>query len=410
MQNKKLHILYITQYFYPEVGATQTRAYEMARNLVKQGHRVTVLTEFPNHPKGIIPEKYRGRFWEHEKYHGIDIVRTWVWTRPEKTFVTRMAFYLTFMLTAAIAGTILPGQYDVVYTTSPPFFVGLTGYWLSRFKKARFVFEIRDIWPQSAVELGELNNPRFIRWAEQLEHRFYTRAAAIIPVTQGITDEIHSRGYDSSKVHLVTNGTNTELFQYRKSDLKKTLGFEGKFVVLYAGIFGIAQGMDHLLEVVESLKSETDIQFVFIGEGPKKADVVAQKEARSLDNLTILDEISRDVIPDYISMSDCCLVPLRKIALFQGALPSKMFDTMACERPIILSIEGEAQTVLEKAGGGLSVEPENVEAMAGAVLKLKQDAELCRLMGRRGRAFVEAHFSRRQKALELEEVLLGLFG
>ncbi len=409
MPKKRLNILYITQYFHPEIGATQTRALEMASNLVFQGHRVTVLTEFPNHPKGIIPKEYRGRFWEREKYRGIHIVRTWVWTRPQKTFITRMGFYLSFMTTAAIAGIFISGRFDVVYTTSPPFFVGITGYWLSRIKSARFVFEVRDLWPRSAVELGELSNPTFIRWAERLEHFFYRKAAHVVTVTQGIQDVLGERGYPPDKLCLVTNGTNTTLFTNRGNAQKSRLGLEDKFVVLYAGIVGIAQGMETLMEVVEALKKEKRIHFVFIGEGPVKEKVQTIQREWALNNLTLMNEIPRDEIPAYISMADCCLVPLKKTDLFKGALPSKMFDYMACERPIIVSIDGEARRIVEESGGGVFVEPENIPEMINAILKLKSTPDSCEKMGKRGRAFVETHFSRRQKALELENILLELF-
>lgn len=409
MPKKRLNILYITQYFYPEIGATQTRALEMASNLVRQGHRVTVLTEFPNHPKGIIPKEYRGRFWEREKYREIHVVRTWVWTRPQKTFVTRMGFYLSFMATAAIAGLFIPGRFDVVYTTSPPFFVGVTGYWLSRIKNARFVFEVRDLWPRSAIELGELNNPAFIRWAEKLERFFYRKAMRIVTVTQGIQDVLAGRGYHPDKLCLVTNGTNTALFTNQGNAQKSRLALENKFVVLYAGILGIAQGIETLMDVVEALRKEDRIHFVFIGEGPVKEKIQAIQHNCALTNLTLMDEIPRDEIPVYISMADCCLVPLKKTDLFKGALPSKMFDYMACERPIIVSIDGEARRIVEASGGGVFVEPENVQQMIAAILKLKSTPALCEKMGKHGRVFVETHFSRRQKALELEKILLQLF-
>ena len=397
-----MKILYISQYFPPEVGATQTRAIEMASNLVKQGHDVTVLTEFPNHPKGIIPKAYRWKLVEREHLNGIKVVRTWVFTRPNKNFYTRMGFYLSFMFMASIVGSFLRGRFDIVYATSPPFFVGAAGLWLSKIKRAKFVIEIRDLWPQSAVELGELNNKRFIRWAEKLEELYYKKARKIIAVTQGIFDTIYERGFKN--VALVLNGTNTELFFNTGPVKRLELGDQNTFVVLYAGILGLAQGMEQLCELAEQALSHSDIQFVFIGDGPLKSKVEEIKAEKNLTNLKLLGEIPREEIPKYLSSADCSLVPLKKNPLFLGALPSKMFDCMACERPVILSVDGEAKKVLSESGGGIFVGPENTTQMLDAILKLKDNAALCESMGKSGREFVEKNFSRRQKALELEKI------
>jgi glycosyltransferase involved in cell wall biosynthesis len=405
---KKLRILYISQYFPPEIGATQTRAFEMASNLVRRGHHVTVLTEFPNHPRGIISPEYRRKLVVHEKYRGIHVHRTWVLARPDKTFATRMGFYLSFMVAAGLLGIFIPGYFDIVYATSPPFFVGLTGWWLSRIKQSRFVFEVRDLWPQSAVELGELGNPLFIRWAEKMERFYYRKAKQIVTVTKGIQNTLVARGYPKDKIQLITNGTNITLFINRGKQLKKTLGFADKFVVLYAGIFGIAQGMEQLCDVVEQLKKNHSVHFLFIGEGPVKDQVIQLQKRKKLDNLTVLNEIPREDIPDYISAVDCSLVPLKKSPTFLGALPSKMFDCMACERPVVLSVDGEARRVLEKSGGGIFVEPGNTDQMVKAILRLKNDPVLRRKMGLAGRRFVEKNYSRKQKAIELEELLLKI--
>ena len=400
-----MRILYLSQYFPPEVGATQTRAHEMARHLVRMGHHVTVLAEFPNHPRGIIPEHYRGRFWEKDRLDGIEVIRTWVYARSQKTFRTRILFYLSFMVSALLAGLFLRGRYDVVYATSPPFFVGLTGLLLSRFKNAEFIFEVRDLWPRSAVELGELRNRFFIKLSEKLETLYYRHAARIVVVTAGIRRILTGRGIPEGKLVLITNGTTTELFRYTGDAKKREWGLGGKFVVLYAGIFGLAQGLERLCELAELLKPEEGIHFVFVGEGPLKPRVERLQQERNLHNLTLLDEVPREVIPEYISASDACLVPLQKNPLFLGALPSKMFDYLACERPVILSVDGEARKVLEECGGGLYAEPENIYAMAQAILKLKAAPAIALKMGKSGRAFVEKYYSRRGKAEELERLL-----
>ena len=409
MSEKRLKILYISQYFYPEIGATQTRAFEMAYNLVRRGHRVTVLTEFPNHPTGLIPDTYRHRLVEYEFYRGIDVVRTWVFARPIKTFVTRMGLYLSFMIVAGFYGSFLSTKYDIVYVTSPPFFVGVTGLWLSRLKGAKFVFEIRDMWPQGAVELGELSNRRYIRWAERLERFYYRKAERIIVVTRGFQNDLQEKGIDVGKVRFIPNGTNTELFCDLGGAAKRDLGLENNFVVLYAGILGIAQGLEMVCDVIENCKVYSDIHFLFVGEGPLKSKLTEIKKAKELINLTLLSQVPRERIASYISAADCCLVPLKKIPLFKRTVPSKLFDYMACEKPVIVSVDGESRKIIEESHAGLYVEPENIENMIRAILKLKSSVRLRKKMGRAGRRFVSDRYSRRQAAVMLENVFYELF-
>ncbi len=399
-----MNILYISQYFPPEVGATQNRAFEMAANLVRLGHKVTVLTELPNHPRGIIPPEYRRRWYAKDELAGIRVVRVWVYARPVKTFFTRMGFYLTFMVNAALVGSLVRGPYDIVYATSPPYFVGVTALWLSLVKRARFVFEVRDLWVQSAAELGELNNPRLLKMAGWLDRLYYRKAKRIVAVTRGIYDALAARGL-AAKLYLIYNGTNCDLLYDRGRGKRGELGWEKQFVVMYAGILGIAQGLEEICRVIAQLKSDPGIHFAFVGEGPLKQRIETLQKEQSLTNLTLLGEIPRERIADYISAADCCLVPLKKRETFRGALPSKMFDVMACSRPLILSVDGEARELVEKTGAGLYVEPENDGELRQAILTLLNDPALCKKMGAAGRTFVENNFSRRQAAIELEQVL-----
>ena len=403
---KRVKILYISQYFPPEIGATQARAFEIARYLVKQGHKVTVITEFPNHPSGILPKKYRFKFFQKQLMEGIIVWRSWVFATPNKTFITRLAFYLSFMLSSILVGLFTGSRFDIVYATSPPFFVGVSGYILSRLKNARFVFEVRDIWPESAIVLGELSNPRLIRWAEKLERFYYSKAEKIIVVTRGILNTLLRRGEPPEKLLLIENGSNLKIYANRGQAKKIELNLQNKFVVGYFGIFGLAQGMEQLCDLVNNMKNLPDVHFLFVGDGPKKKMVLDIKHRKQLTNLTILDEIPREKIAEYISACDVTLVPLKKRKLFTSALPSKMFDNMACERPVILSVDGEARKLLEKAGAGIFVEPENTTQMMQAILTLKSNPHLCREMGKNGRAFVEKNYSREKLASKLEKELI----
>lgn len=403
-----LRILYFTQYYPPEVGATQTRAYEMSRYLASRGHHVTVVTEVPNHPSGIIPPHYKGRLSERGIESGIDVLRLWVWASPEKTFKSRMRFYLSYMGMAALAGTLIRGRYDLVYATSPPLFVGAAGLAAAMLRRIPFVFEVRDLWPESAVALGELSSRRAISAAEKLEWLLYKRASRVVAVTQGIKARLIERGLPESKVALISNGANTDHFQYDEAGrqaVRAELGVEGKFVAMYAGIHGIAQGLETLLQCAQLLRERPDIQFVFVGEGPKKAEMVALAASMGLPNARFLPEVPSGRMPSYLSAADCTIVPLRDELLFRGALPSKMFEAWACARPTVLSVSGEAETVLQQARAGMAVQPEDPSGMAQAISYLYEHREEAQEMGERGRKYVLAHYSRRVQAEALETLL-----
>ncbi len=220
-----MRILYLSQYFPPEAGATQTHAYEMAHNFVRLGHAVTMLAEFPNHPSGIIPAEYSGKLYERADLDGIDVIRVWVKASPIKSFRSRMLFYLTYMLNASLAGLFLARQpYDLVYASSPPLLVGGAALFLSKIRRLPLVFEVRDLWPESAVALGELTNPRSIALAARLEEACYRNARRVVVVTQGIFDRLVERGISPDKLSLVPNGANVEMFQYSASGTARCSG------------------------------------------------------------------------------------------------------------------------------------------------------------------------------------------
>lgn len=409
-----MRILYLSQYFLPEAGATQTRAYEMAKGLIRAGHDVTMLTEIPNHPQGIVHPSYRGKAWVRRELEGIDVIHVWVKASPVKTLTTRMAFYLSYMINATFAGLLLArGGFDAIYATSPPLFVGGAALVLSALRHTPMVFEVRDLWPESAVALGELRNPRFIRWATSLEEWCYRRARRIVVVTQGIYDRLVERGIPQEKLALIPNGANTELFRYQPEAgraVRRELGLEDRFLVTYAGIHGIAQGLEVVLNAADLLHDRPRVHFLMIGDGPRKRALLEMKETLGLLNVTMLDAQPREAIPAYLSAADVALVPLRRLDLFKGALPSKIFDAWACQCPVILSMQGEAQKVMERAKAGIYVEPESPEALAQAIVELARQPQQLRRYGRNGRRFVEEHYSRQAQAQQLTLLLEDTVG
>jgi len=402
-----MRILYFSQYFPPEVGATQTRAYEMARGLVKDGHQVTMIAEVPNHPKGIIPPEYHGKLYERAMMDGIEILRVWVKTSPVKSFRSRLIFYISYMIMATFAGLFLArGKYDAIYATSPPLFVGGAALAVSWLRRIPLFFEVRDLWPESAVALGELSNPKAIKLAEMLEKSCYKRAEKIVVVTKGIKANLLARKIPAEKIALIPNGANTELFQPRPkqgAELRDKFGLQGKFIAAYVGIHGVAQGLEYVLEAAARLPEHN---FVFVGEGPVKANLMQQAERLDLKNVLFHPEILREDVPNFLSMANVALVPLRNLELFKGALPSKLFDSWACACPTLTTVSGEARQVLEEAQAGLWAEPENVEAMVNTLSTMSQDAEICRKWGENGRDFTIKKYSRQAQAQELVNLLL----
>lgn len=406
-----MRILYISQYFPPEAGATQTRAFENARYLAAWGHDVTVICEVPNHPAGIVMEGY-GRFLNKKRViQGVNVIYVPVFTSQNKNFLTRLAFYFSFTLSAVLGGSVLlKGKFDLVYATSPPLPAAGAGLCLSRILNTPLFFEVRDLWPDSAVALGELNNRFAVRMAAKLEAACYRTAQKVIAVTEGIRDAlIFEKKVPLRKVELIPNGATIDSFK-NEADIGRTIrlksGLDNKFVVLYAGILGIAQGLETLIMAAESLKLKTDIHFLVVGAGPREAQLKSLASGLGLKNIDFLGEYPRKDMPGIYGAADAALVPLAKLKLFEHARPSKMFDAWACETPILLGIRGEAKKLLAECGGGLCYEPEDERDLAAKILAMEAMVpELRHRMGRDARKYIESRHSRRVYAKKLERIL-----
>ena len=384
----------------------------MARGLLKAGHEVTMIAEFPNHPHGVIPPEYRGKWVERATLDGIDVLRIWVKTSPVKSFHSRMAFYLSYMLMATLAGLFLArGKYDAIYATSPPLFVGGAALLISYLRRLPLFFEVRDLWPESAIALGELKNPRAIRWATWLEEACYRRASRVIVTTQEMVTHLVARGFDETHFQVIRNGANTDLFQFSATDrhrLRTELGLDNKFIVGYAGLLGIAQGLESVLDAVQQLEQQDiSIFFLIIGDGPVKADLQAKAAEMNLSTIRFVPSQPRIDIPSYLSAADVVIVPLIRQRLI-GALPSKMFDAMACERPVVLSAEGEAAGIVQGADAGIVLPPQDSAALCNTLINLKQDAAGRERMGKNGRLITIEKYSRQAQAQELVNLLMDV--
>ena len=402
-----MNILYITQYFPPDKGAAQIRAWEMAQNLTRLGHRITIVTEFPNHPLGIVPPTYRHKLFTREIYKGIEVIRTYVKASPKKDFFSRMLFHLSFMTISMVAAIKLKRKFDLVYATSSPLFVGFAGFIISRIKGIKYVYEVRDLWLDAAVALGEARHKLFIKVASWMERICYKHSARVVVVTKGCCQNAVEKGVDPNKVKIVYNGANIQKFRplLNRAELKKKFGYQGKFVALYAGNFGLVHGLDTLVETARILSDESRVEFLFVGEGPKKEEILFLRNKYDLRNLRVLNELPGGKIVLFFNLADVCLVPAKWNQFSCALLPVKMFDAWACGRPIILSVNGEAEYHLKRAKAGIWVEPENAQGIADAIRYLLNHPHLADEYGNNGRRYVEEHFSRKMQAERLEKVL-----
>ncbi len=389
-----MHILFLSHYFYPEGNAPASRTYENSKRWVLDGHKVTVVTGAPNVPDGVVYAGYKNRIRQREKIDGIDIVRVWTYIAPNRGTARRILNYFSYMV-SSVQGLFVRNV-DIVVATSPQFFCVIGGYMLSRLKRVPFVMEVRDMWPESIKSVGAIKSGPIIGFLEKLEHYLYRHADHIIVVTDSFKKAISDRGISGSKISVIKNGVDLSFFQPRvgMEDAKRSLGLEGKFVVSYVGTLGMAHALDCLLSVADSMNAYKDIVFMFVGSGAEKDKLLCIKEEKKLDNVMFVDRQPKDRIPFYYECSNVCVVPLKKTDLFKTVLPSKMFEIMAMSRPIVQSVDGEARSLLEQAGAGLYVEPENKDAIRQAILNIFDNPSMAQDMGKKGRFFVEQHFNR----------------
>ena len=405
-----MKILIITQYFPPEVAAGANRAYEHAKRWVNLGSEVTVVTCFPNYPTGTIPEKYKGLKFFEEEIDGIRVIRTFTYATPNKGFFRRILAYFSFMFSSVIQSYNKIGKQDVIIASSPPYTIGISGMVLGKLKKIPFVFEVRDLWPESIIQLGQVKNKLIISILEHIELMMYRNAKLIIGISDPFVDFISSKGIDKEKIKIIKNGVNIELFNLKELDiqLKESLCLNDKFVVSYFGTFGLAQGIESIVRTAKILSNEPKIHFLLIGDGADRDKVLALKDELKLDNVSILKPIPKEELVSYYSISDLMLMPLRNLALFNSALPSKMFEIMAMKKPIVHTVDGEARKLLENEGVGRYVEAENPEKLAEAILTITKDSKWLSSAAENGRNLVMNKFNRDFLASEYLEILKRL--
>lgn len=392
-----MNILILTQYFPPETGAPQNRLYDLALKLQNKGAKVSILTAFPNYPQYEIFQGYRCSVFRSEAMAGLQVYRSWIFVSPRKSIFFRMLNYFSFTVSSLLTGLFKTGKTDLIICESPPLFLGFTAVLLKCWKRAKLVFNVSDLWPESAVKLGIVRNRLLIGLSERLETWIYRNADFITGQTQGIVSNIRSR-FPDKRLFWLPNGVDVDELQSRLTgrDWRTQEGFIKEDLLFYfGGLLGYAQGLDCIIQAASLVKDLPEVKFIIIGDGPEKERLLELKERLSATNIYFFKGVPKDQIADVIQSIDVGIIPLKKLDLFLGAIPSKIFEILCLKKPILLGIEGEAKKLfIEQARAGLPFDPENATALAAQVRYVHAHRDQLPEWGRNGHAYVTAHFNR----------------
>ena len=376
-----MHILFFTDNFPPEVNAPASRTFEHCREWVKLGEQVTVITCAPNFPKGKVFTGYRNHLWQIETIEGIRVIRVWTYITANEGFVRRSLDYVSFMIAATIA-SLWVKKVDVVIGTSPQFFTVCAAYVVGLLKCAPWVFELRDIWPESIKAVGSMRDGSLYRMLQCLELFLYKKANRIIALTQSFKKELIARGVDAKKIDVVTNGVDLNLFKPRNKDeiLLKKLGLENQFIAGYIGTIGMAHGLETIIEAAEIIQNSPhsenhNIKILILGDGARKEPLKQLAKDKKLRNLIFIDTVSKAEVADYWSLLDVSIIHLKKDPLFEKVIPSKLFECMAMGIPVLHGVLGESAEIVSRLGVGKTITPDNSQVLAQELLNLSMNAQ-----------------------------------
>lgn len=397
-----MHILLIHQVFIRPDDPGGTRHYEMAHRLVRAGHKVTILASPYSYQTGRRVTELNREILEP----GLEVIRCRVWGSVNRSFFWRTVGFLSFMFSSFFTALRQP-KVDLCWGTSPPLLQVGTTWLVARLKRAAFVFEVRDLWPAFAVQMGVLKNPLLIRLSLALESFLYRHADRLIVNSPGFIHHLQTHGADEDRITLVQNGVDPGMFDPDSdgADFRKNNGLEGKFVALYAGAHGISNNLDVVLTAAERLRDDPRIVFVLVGDGKEKPALALQASEMKLPNVVFLPPVAKNGMGSVLAGCDCGMAILKAIPLYDTTFPNKVFDYMAAGRPVVLAIDGVIRKVVEGAEAGVAVPPGDAQALAEAVRGLCDNPSRAREMGRRGRLCVVRNFNREEFSREMEQVM-----
>lgn len=409
-----MKLLILTQYFPPEVGAPQNRLYELALRLKSKGIDISVLTAMPNYPQMVVHKEYKGKCYCKEDMNGLKVHRSWIYVSKSKSIIPRLLNYFSFVFSSLWFGLFKIKKQDVLLVESPPLFLGITAYLLSRAKGAKMIFNVSDLWPESAEKLEIINNKTLLSMATKLEEFCYRKSALITGQTQGIVRNIKTR-FPNKTVYWLKNGVDINFYDVNKTQSesnawRKANGYSDEdFILFYGGIIGHAQGLDIILNAAKMVEDKPRIKFVMLGSGPEKERLLAIKEELKLNNLEFYDAVPKTKMQEIIMDMNATIVPLKRLDLFKGAIPSKIFENLALKKPILLGLEGEAKELfIDEGNCGLAFKPENTEELVKQILVLYNNPELSKQLGENGLKYASENFNRDKIAEGLYEELKKL--
>ena len=401
-----MKILFITDNFPPEVNAPATRTYEHCQEWIKSGAEVTIITCFPNFPHGKIYNGYKNRLYQKNNVDGIEVIRVWSYMSANSGFFKRVLDYFSFSFMAFWVG--LFQKYDIIIATSPQFFTTWSAYVLSKIKRKPWIFELRDIWPESIQSVGAIKHNKVINILEKIELALYKDAIKVIAVTNAFRDNLISRGIDGDKITVVTNGSNIDLFNLKEKnqDLLEELNLKNRFIIGYIGTHGMAHSLDFIVKSIAKIDDDT-IHFLFIGNGAMKDTIVKLAESLKIKNITFLDSVDKEDVPKYLSIVDVSLAPLQKSDTFKSVIPSKIFEASAMKKPTLLGVEGEAQKIIETYTAGVCYKPENEKDFIEKIYFLKNDVKLYNSL-QKGCIELAFAYDRKKLAKKMLDILYDL--
>ena len=370
-----MRILFLTDNFPPETNAPATRTYEHCLKWVKMGYEVTVITCFPNFPKGKVFEGYTNKLYQKENIDGIKVIRVWSYISENNGFVKRIIDYVSYAVTSFLFGLFV--KTDLIIATSPQFFTAISGRMLSIFKRMPWVMEVRDLWPDSIAAVGSMNkSSRSFKILKKIEHHLYLSASKIIVVTDSFKKYvIKEHQIKPEKVGVFKNGVLVSNFKKPKLNdviaIKDSLGLQNKTIISYLGTHGLAHGLKFILKSISKI-SNPNLHFLFIGDGAEKQNLIEYSKTLQLKNFTFLESVKKSEIPLYIDLSDYSLVNLKKSDEFKNVIPSKIFENIAMYKPILLGVEGESKKLINDYEVGVCFEPENKESFLNALFDIQK--------------------------------------
>jgi colanic acid biosynthesis glycosyl transferase WcaI len=403
-----MRIAIITQLFLPEMGALPNRIYPIATQLASSGHEVYVVTGMPNYPTGVVFEGYKGKLFMKEELSGYTVLRTAYYTvRRNKSKWSQLFSYIS-LLPGVFWNGLRIGKIDAVLVTSPPIFLALPGMALAAWRRAKFIFDVRDLWPDEIIACGA--SPERSPWVwllRALERLIYRRADHICCTTRPFVETVIGRGAQADRATYLPNGADLDLFRPLATNnaVASRFNWRNRFVVMYCGAFGIKHGVQTILAAAKLLEREKDLLFALVGGGACESDLRQYAERMHLTNVTFLGEQRVTDVPLLIAQADVCVSSLLPSPYLEKIISVKVFEYLACGKPVIGLHSGETARVLNESGAGIVVQPGDAAALAAAVRTLYGDPRLRAALGRQGRQYVERHYSRRAIAVRFESLL-----